>query len=1107
MALVLRRNKSAPLTYEEMDGNFEELEGSVSGILSESEVRALISVTDNGGDGALFYNSTTGVITYTGPSAADTRAHFSAGNGIGITNGIVSVTVDGINDTMLDFGTGANQINTDDLPEGSTNQYYTNARADARIALASIDVLADVDARPATQGDVLTYSSVDDGYIPVAPPGATGGEANDGFNTGTGAGIFKQKVGVDLEFKSLIAGNGIGITNNVSDLTINFLPSSDVDVNTQKLINVVDPTLAQDAATKAYVDSTVATADLDVVGDTGTGAIDLGSQVLTIAGTANEIETVASGQTITIGLPSAITADVTGDVTGNVSGTAATVTDAAQANITSVGTLTGLTMSGDILLGTNKITGLGDPVANQDAATKTYVDTIAAAGLHYHDAVRVEVEGNLTVTYDNGTDGVGATLTNAGAQTALVIDGVTMVAADRVLVYEQTDQSQNGVYTVTDIGSGSTNWVLTRATDADSYSASDKDALGEGDAFFVSEGTAGAGELYVMNATGAITFGTTNITFTQISSSQIYSASTGLDLTGTTFSLSHLGIESLADPDADKIAFWDDSAGAFEWLTIGTGLTLTGTELVASSAAYTAGDGITLTGVDFDIDLTDTTVFTSTDTASKAVVRDGSGDFAAGTITASLSGNASTATALETARNIGGVSFDGSASINLPGVNTAGNQDTSGNASTATALETSRSIGGVSFDGTANIDLPGVNTAGTQNTSGTAALATQVTVSESFNLNATSYIPFVGAETGSLDIITDASLSYNASTNTLTASNLSGNATSATLASTVNIVANNATDETVYLTHVDGATGTQGLESSTGLTFNPGTGTLTVEDIVDTPAINMAPLGVPTITMTDATTDTYSEGKYGRLIWNRQGPVSGTNIMSEISSSLEIDSSVNWGSRLQIEAKSAGTFNNHTIDMNTGGSLYISSGHGIMIGMNTNSRAAIADDAYTMFPDANNTYDLGKTGARWSTVFATTFDGTATTAEYADLAEIYTTDSEYSFGTVVKLGGDAEITQTTQCCDTQVFGVISENPAYLMNSTETGLPVALSGRIRVKLIGAVKKGQRIVSSATPGVAEAIDDADIGNVLAIIGRALESNDNADEKLVECVVGKL
>ena len=89
-----------------------------------------------------------------------------------------------------------------------------------------------------------------------------------------------------------------------------------------------------------------------------------------------------------------------------------------------------------------------------------------------------------------------------------------------------------------------------------------------------------------------------------------------------------------------------------------------------------------------------------------------------------MTGNADTSTTLATARTIGGVSFDGSANINLPGVNTSGNQDTTGNAATATTLATARTIGGVSFDGSANINLPGVNTSGNQDTSGNAATAT-----------------------------------------------------------------------------------------------------------------------------------------------------------------------------------------------------------------------------------------------------------------------------------------------------------------------------------------------------------------------------------------------
>jgi len=214
---------------------------------------------------------------------------------------------------------------------------------------------------------------------------------------------------------------------------------------------------------------------------------------------------------------------VTGNISGgNVSGT----------------TITGnLSATGNIIMASNNINGLADPIQAQDAATKTYVDTIAAAGLHYHDPVRVESETALSATYDNGSSGVGATLTNNGAQAAIQIDGITLNVNDRVLVYQQSNAAHNGVYKVTDTGSVSTNWELTRTTDADSYGPSDSDALGEGDAFFVQEGAAGAGELYVMATSGTITFGTTNITFSQINSAQIYSGTNGVDLTGVTFSL------------------------------------------------------------------------------------------------------------------------------------------------------------------------------------------------------------------------------------------------------------------------------------------------------------------------------------------------------------------------------------------------------------------------------------------------------------------------------------------------------------------------------------------------------------------------------------------
>jgi hypothetical protein len=192
--------------------------------------------------------------------------------------------------------------------------------------------------------------------------------------------------------------------------------------------------------------------------------------------------------------------------------------------------------------GLTTVTVTQDPTNALDLATKQYVDGLVVSGIHYHAPVRVESPTPLTATYDNGVSGVGATLTNSGAQAALVIDGVTLSLNDRVLIYTQTNATENGIYYVSDVGSVSTNWELTRATDADSYGLASPTTLGEGSTVFVQEGATGAGELYTCNTVGVITFGTTNITFVQIMSAQIYSAGAGLTLSGTQFSVATNGI-------------------------------------------------------------------------------------------------------------------------------------------------------------------------------------------------------------------------------------------------------------------------------------------------------------------------------------------------------------------------------------------------------------------------------------------------------------------------------------------------------------------------------------------------------------------------------------
>ena len=142
--------------------------------------------------------------------------------------------------------------------------------------------------------------------------------------------------------------------------------------------------------------------------------------------------------------------------------------------------------------------------------------------------------------------------------------------------------------------------------------------------------------------------------------------------------------------------------------------------------------------------------------------------------------------------------------------------------------------------------------------------------------------------------------------------------------------------------------------------------------------------------------------------------------------------------------------------------------------------------------------NIGSSSNYFNTVFAT-----ATTALYADLAENYLADADYAPGTVVVFGGDKEITVTIEAADERVAGVISTNPAYLMNSGELGLPVALRGKVPVRVVGPVTKGDSLVTSTTPGVAFSVGRERVYGQ-AVFAKSLESNDTDNEKVILAVI---
>ena len=252
------------------------------------------------------------------------------------------------------------------------------------------------------------------------------------------------------------------------------------------------------------------------------------------------------------------------------------------------------TPSQDLNMQGFKLGNLATPTVSTDAATKQYVDDVAQ-GLNIHAASYAATTANLNATYSNGTSGVGATLTNAGAQAAFATDGTSPTQNARILVKDQTATSQNGIYTLTTVGSGSTNWVLTRATDFDSAVE-----IAGGDFTFVDNGTLNANTGWV-NVDEVTTVGTDPIVFQQFSGAGTYTASNGVLLTGTNFTFaprSGYGLQTGASGAEIKLATTsglnlssDLAVGAGNGISVLTNTVAIDSAVVVSKYAATFGDG------------------------------------------------------------------------------------------------------------------------------------------------------------------------------------------------------------------------------------------------------------------------------------------------------------------------------------------------------------------------------------------------------------------------------------------------------------------------------------------------------------------------------------
>lgn len=318
-----------------------------------------------------------------------------------------------------------------------------------------------------------------------------------------------------------------------------------------------------------------------------------------------------------------VTLDGFGRVTSNTAVTTADITTLVDATYVNV---TGDTMSGALNMGGQLITNVATPVSATDAANKGYVDT-AVTGLSWKQAVRAATTaaGTLATSFANGQ----------------VIDGVTLVTGDRILIKNQATASENGIYVVAVSG------TPTRAAD------SDTGAEIVGESVFVDQGTANADTGWVQTTNAPITVNTTSLVYSQFSGSGTYTAGTGLTLTGNTFSLTSpvavsLGGTGLTTAPANGAIDIGNGVGFVRTtITAGTAISVTngaGSITIANTGVTSnvAGTGINVSGATGAVTISNTGVLSATGTANQVLVNGTSGAAQTGAVTLTLPQNIGT---------------------------------------------------------------------------------------------------------------------------------------------------------------------------------------------------------------------------------------------------------------------------------------------------------------------------------------------------------------------------------------------------------------------------------------------------------------------------------
>jgi hypothetical protein len=396
-------------------------------------------------------------------------------------------------------------------------------------------------------------------------------------------------------------------------------------------------------------------------GGTGLSGTPVNGQLLIGNGSGYQLATLTAGTNVTItNATGSITVAAAGDVVGPAGATSGAI------SLFDGGTGKLLKNSVITINASGVISNVNTPNTGTDAANKQYVDDLASTGLHYHEAVVLSTSpgSSRTDTYNNGTAGVSATLTSVAAGT-LVIDGTVATSTIRVLIQDCSNPIGNGVYVVTNPGSTVAQYVMTRSSDADTYIEQSTVGLDAGSYFFTTGGTNNKGAAWVNTNSGTISFGSTAITFSLFSNSQVYTAGNGLSLTATTFSLDtpvgvlNGGTGQSSAPTNGQLLIGNGSNYTLASLTAGSGVTVT--NATGSITIAATGTGGTVTSIDVSGGITGLTFSGGPVTGSGTITM-------AGTLAITNGGTgASTQSGARTALGLGTMAVQDANSVSITG--------------------------------------------------------------------------------------------------------------------------------------------------------------------------------------------------------------------------------------------------------------------------------------------------------------------------------------------------------------------------------------------------------------------------------------------------------